>query len=174
MTQPPVNGARRITLLALLTAIALTIFMVELQIPSPVPIPGVKLGLSNIITVYCVYLYGPWSALSVLLCRVVLGAVFSGRIAALAYSLAGGLLSWALMCLLRRIVTERQIWVCSVLGGLAHNIGQILAAMIITGTPSIAVYFPVLAVSGMAAGLFTGLCAQSFLSHMRRIGHSPQ
>lgn len=165
---------KRLTSLALLTAIALTIFMVELQIPSVVPIPGVKLGLSNIVTVYCVFLYGPWSALSVLLCRVLLGAVFSGRVAALAYSLAGGLVSWALMCLLRRLVTERQIWVCSVLGGLAHNVGQILAAMVITGTPSIAVYFPVLAVSGMAAGLFTGLCAQSFLSHMRRIGHSPQ
>ncbi len=166
-------NTKRLTRLALLTAIALTIFMVELQIPSPVPIPGVKLGLSNIVTVYCMMLYGPWSALSVLLCRIVLGAVFSGRIAALAYSLAGGLLSWALMCLLRRAVTERQIWVLSILGGLFHNIGQILAAMAITGTPSIAVYFPVLALSGMIAGLFTGLCAQAFLSHMRRIGHHP-
>lgn len=166
-------NTKRLTRLALLTAIALTIFMVELQIPSLVPIPGVKLGLSNIVTVYCVFLYGPWSALSVLLCRVLLGSVFSGRIAALAYSLAGGLLSWALMCLLRRIVTEKQIWVCSVLGGIAHNVGQIFTAMVITGTPSIAVYFPVLALSGMAAGLFTGLCAQTFLRHMRRIGHSP-
>lgn len=162
---------KRLTRLALLTAIALTIFMVELQIPSPIPVPGVKLGLSNIVTVYCVVVYGPWSALSVLLCRVVLGAVFSGRIAALAYSLAGGLLSWALMCLLRRIVTERQIWVLSILGGLFHNIGQILAAMVITGTPSIAVYFPVLALSGMLSGLFTGLCAQALRNHMRRIGH---
>ena len=165
-------NTKRLTRLALLTAIALTIFMVELQIPAPVPIPGVKLGLSNIVTVYCVMLYGPWSALSVLLCRVILGAVFSGRIAALAYSLAGGLLSWALMCLLRRAVTERQIWVLSILGGLFHNIGQILAAMVITGTPSIAVYFPVLALSGMIAGLFTGLSTQAFLNHMRRIGHS--
>jgi len=162
---------KRLTRLALLTAIALTIFMVELQIPSPIPVPGVKLGLSNIVTVYCVVVYGPWSGLAVLLCRVVLGAVFSGRIAALAYSLAGGLLSWALMCLLRKIVTERQIWVMSILGGLFHNIGQLFAAMVITGTPSIAVYFPVLALSGMAAGLFTGLCAQALLSHMRRIGH---
>ena len=166
-------NTKRLTRLALLTAIALTIFMVELQIPSPVPVPGVKLGLSNIVTVYCTVLYGPWSALSVLLCRVILGAVFSGRIAALAYSLAGGLLSWALMCLLRRVVTERQIWVLSILGGLFHNIGQILAAMVITGTPSIAVYFPVLALSGMAAGLFTGLCAQALLTHMRRISHQP-
>ena len=86
---------RRLTRLALLTAVALTIFLVELQIPSVVPIPGVKLGLSNIITLYCVFAYGPWSALAVLLCRIVLGALCSGRVMALAYSLAGGLLSWA-------------------------------------------------------------------------------
>ena len=161
---------RRLTRLALLTAVALTIFLVELQIPSVVPIPGVKLGLSNIITLYCVFAYGPWSALAVLLCRIVLGALCSGRVMALAYSLAGGLLSWALSCGLRRILTERQLWVCSVLAGLAHNLGQMLAAVVITGTPSIWVYFPVLCVSGMIAGLFTGLCAQYLLARLRKIG----
>ena len=99
---------KRLTRLALLTAIALTIFLVELQIPAPVPVPGVKLGLSNIVTLYCVFAYGPWSALAVLLCRVLLGALCSGRVMALAYSLAGGLLSWALSCGLRRIVSEKQ------------------------------------------------------------------
>lgn len=161
---------KHLTRLALLTAIALTIFLLELQIPSPVPIPGVKLGLSNIITLYCVFAYGPWSALAVLFCRVILGCLFSGRVAAIAYSLAGGLLSWALMCGLKKLVTEKQIWVCSVLGGLAHNLGQVLAAMLITGTPSIFVYFPVLAATGMAAGLFTGLCAQLLLRRLHQIG----
>ncbi len=161
---------KHLTRLALLTAIALTIFLVELQIPSPVPIPGVKLGLSNIITLYCVFAYDPWSALGVLFCRVILGCLFSGRVTAIIYSLAGGLLSWGLMCSLKRLVTEKQIWVCSVLGGLAHNLGQVLAAMLITGTPSIFVYFPVLAATGMLAGLFTGLCAQFLLKRLRRIG----
>ena len=161
---------KRLTRLALLTAIALTIFLVELQIPAPVPVPGVKLGLSNIVTLYCVFAYGPWSALAVLLCRVLLGALCSGRVMALAYSLAGGLLSWALSCGLRRIVSEKQLWVVSILGGLAHNLGQMLAAVVITGTPSIWVYFPVLCVSGMIAGLFTGLCAQYLLARLRKIG----
>lgn len=160
---------KHLTRLALLTAIALSIFIVELQIPMPVPIPGVKLGLSNIVTVYCMFSYGPWSALGVLLCRVVLGAIFSGRISALAYSLAGGILSWAMLCVLRRAVTEKQIWVCSVLSGLTHNLGQLLAAIVITGTPSICVYFPVLALSGMLAGLFTGLCAQALQARLRRL-----
>ena len=161
---------RKLTRLALLTAVALTIFLVELQIPSVVPIPGVKLGLSNIITLYCVFAYGPWSALTVLLCRIVLAALCSGRVMALAYSLAGGLLSWALSCLMRKIVTEKQLWVVSVLAGLTHNLGQMLAAVVITGTPSIWVYFPILCVAGMIAGLFTGLCAQYLLARMRKIG----
>ncbi len=161
---------KRLTRLALLTAIALTIFLVELQIPSPVPIPGVKLGLSNIVTLYCVFAYGPWSALAVLLCRVVLGALCSGRVMALAYSLAGGLLSWALSCVLRRVVTEKQLWVVSILGGLAHNLGQMLAAVVIAGTRELWIYFPILCVTGMAAGAFTGLCAQFLLARMRKIG----
>lgn len=161
---------KRLTRLALLTAIALTIFLVELQIPSPVPIPGVKLGLSNIVTLYCVFAYGPWSALAVLICRVLLGALCSGRIMALAYSLAGGLLSWALSCGMRRIVTEKQLWIVSILGGLAHNTGQMLAAAAIAGTRALWVYYPVLCLTGMAAGAFTGLCAQFLLARMRKIG----
>lgn len=160
---------KKLTRLALLTAIALTIFMVELQIPSPIPVPGIKLGLSNIVTLYCLFAYGPLSALAVLLCRVVLGAIFSGRITAIAYSLAGGLLSLGISCLVKKITTEKQLWAVSILGGLSHNAGQILAAMVITGTPSIAVYFPVLAVAGMLAGLFTGLCAQFLLRHLHKL-----
>ncbi len=160
---------KHLTRLALLTAIALTIFLLELQIPSPVPIPGVKLGLSNIVTLYCVFAYGPWSALGVLFCRVLLGCLWSGRVTAIAYSLAGGLLSWGLMCALKRWITEKQIWVCSVLGGLAHNLGQVLAAMLLTGTPSIFIYFPVLAAFGMLAGCFTGLCAQLLLKRLRKL-----
>ena len=161
---------KRLTRLALLTAVALTIFLVELQIPSVVPIPGVKLGLSNIITLYCVFAYGPWSALAVLLCRIVLGALLSGRVIALVYSLAGGLLSWALSCGPRRSRPAPQLWVRSVLPGLAHHLGQMLAAAVVTGTPSVWVYFPVLCVAGMIAGLFTGLCAQYLLARMRKIG----
>ena len=89
---------------------------------------------------------------------------------ALAYSLAGGLFSWALSCLMRCVVTEKQLWVVSVLGGLAHNLGQMLAAVVIAGTRELWIYFPILCVTGMAAGLFTGLCAQYLLARMRKIG----
>lgn len=159
----------KLTRLALLAAIALGLYVLEAQLPSPIPVAGIKLGLSNIVTVYAVFVFGPWEALAILLVRVFLGSLFTGQMMALAYSLAGGLLSLLVMLLLRRILTPKQIWIASVVGGICHNIGQILVAMAVTSTPSIAVYLPVLILSGLAAGLFTGLCAQYLIDHMKRI-----
>ncbi|MCR5826082.1 MAG: Gx transporter family protein [Oscillospiraceae bacterium] len=154
--------------MALLTAVALILFTVEAQIPAPVPIPGVKLGLANIITVYAMFALGPADTLCILLVRVVLGSMFSGAMISLLYSLSGGLLCYAVMLLLRRVLSERQIWVCSVLGAVAHNAGQMLAAIAILRTTAVAVYFPALLLSGMVTGLFTGLCAQEVLRRLRK------
>ena len=159
----------KLTRLALLAAIALGLYVLEAQLPSPIPVAGIKLGLSNIVTVYAVFVFGPWEALAILLVRVFLGSLFTGQMMALAYSLAGGLLSLLVMLLLRRVLTPKQIWIASVVGGICHNIGQILVAMAVTSTPSIAVYLPVLILSGLAAGLFTGLCSQYLIDHMKRI-----
>ena len=153
------KGARRLTVDALFAAVALTIFVIELYIPS-VGIPGVKLGLSNIVTVTAAFLIGPWDAGAILLCRIVLGGIFSGQVMALWYSLAGGTLCWLTMLPLRRILTKKQIWVMSVIGAVAHNVGQILVALAVTRTAAILYYLPLLMVSGVLAGLFTGIAAQ--------------
>ena len=153
------SGAKRLTVDALFTAVALTIFVVELAIPS-VGIPGVKLGLANIVTVAAVFLIGPWDAGAILLCRILLGGIFTGQAMALWYSLAGGTLCWLTMFALRHVVTKKQIWVMSVVGAAAHNIGQILVALLVTRTSAILYYLPVLMVSGVLAGLFTGAAAQ--------------
>lgn len=155
---------------ALLTAIALTIFMVEAQIPSLVPIPGVKLGLANIITVFAMFAYTPKDALTILLVRVFLGSVFSGQISTLLYSLAGGLLCFAIMLVLRKILSANQLWVASVIGAVFHNIGQIIVAVIVTGTPRIVIYLPILLVSGIIAGTFTGLCTQFLYQKLKIYG----
>ena len=160
---------KKLTRLALLTAVALGLYVLEAQIPNPIPVAGVKLGLSNIITIYTVFVFGPWEALAILLVRVFLGSMFTGQMLALAYSLAGGLLSLAAMLLLRRVLTLQQIWVASVIGGICHNVGQILTAIAVTATPSLVVYLPVLILSGLAAGLFTGLTAQYMIHHMKKI-----
>ena len=143
---------------ALLTAVALTIFMVEAQIPAPVPIPGIKLGLANIVTLYALFVLGPWDALGILLAR------FAGNMMVLLYSLAGGLLCWAISCGLKKIMTLRQIWLCSIFGAIAHNLGQMAVAVVITRTPGLLVYLPALMLSGVIAGAFTGWAAQ-FLVH---------
>jgi len=169
LTRPPVNPARRITLLALLTAIALTIFMVEAQLPVLIPIQGVKLGLANIITVYAVFVLGPGDALLILVARVFLGAVFSGQMMTLLYSMGGGLLAWLAMVLLRRALTRRQIWLCSPVAAVFHNIGQLLVAAGVMKTWVVMAYLPYLLLSGIVTGLFTGLCAQFLINHLEKL-----
>lgn len=161
---------KQLTTNALLTAIALTIFMIEAQIPAPIPIPGIKLGLANIITVFAVFAFTPKDAFTILMVRVFLGAVFSGQISTLMYSATGGIFCLISMIVVRKLLTSKQLWVASVIGAIFHNIGQILVAILVTGTPSIAVYLPILMVSGMVAGLFTGLCTQVLYDKLIKSG----
>ena len=169
MTPPPVKGTRRITLLALLTAIALTIFMIEAQLPVLVPIQGVKLGLANIITVYAVFVLGPGDALLILCARVFLGAVFSGQMMTLLYSMGGGLLAWLAMVGLRKLLTRKQIWLCSPVAAVFHNLGQLLVAAGVMKTWTVMAYLPYLLLSGIITGLFTGLCAQFLIGRLDKI-----
>ena len=153
------RGAGRVARLALLTAIALTIFLVEAQLPAA-PIPGVKLGLANIVTVYAVFALGPRDALMILCARVFLGAVFSGQMMTLLYSGAGGLLSWLALCLLCRLLDRKQMWLASPVAGMCHNVGQLLAAAGVMRTWAVLAYLPYLVIAGVVAGLFTGVAAQ--------------
>lgn len=151
---------RRITLLGLLTAIALTIFMIEAQIPPVVPLPGVKLGLSNIVTVFAVFALGASDGAAVLACRVFLGAVFAGNFGSILYSAAGGICAILTTICLKKILSPKQLWVAGCLGAVAHSIGQMAVAIWITGTPRIAIYLPIMICISIVTGLFTGLCAQ--------------
>ena len=151
---------KRLTVCAVLTAMACTLFWIELQIPAPVPIPGIKLGLANIVTLFAIFALGPVDGVLILLLRILLGGLIGGNPMAVAYSLAGGMVCYLVTFVLRKVLGNKQIWVAGVLGAVAHNVGQILVALAVTQTPEILVYFPVLLVSGMATGLFTGLLAQ--------------
>lgn len=152
--------ARKLTTMALLCAIALTIFMIEAQIPAPIPIPGIKLGLSNIVTVYAVYALGAKEGAAILFVRIFLGAVFSGNFSTIFYSGAGGALAILTTIGMKAILRERQLWVAGCLGAIAHSVGQMIVAVWATGTPSLLIYLPVMIVCSIITGLFTGLCAQ--------------
>ena len=151
-------------LLGLLTAIALTIFLVEAQIPAIVPIPGVKIGLANIVTVFTVFAIGTGEGAAVLACRIFLGAVFAGNFSTIFYSAAGGLLAILATAGLKRILTRQQLWVTGALGAAAHSVGQMAAAILISGTPGLIVYLPVMIAISIITGLFTGSCAQLLLN----------
>ena len=159
---------KRMTLLGCLSAIALTIFMVEAQIPALVPIPGIKLGLANIVTVFAVYALGPKDAASVLFVRIFLGAVFAGNFSTIFYSAAGGACAIGVTILLKKILTDKQLWVAGAIGAVAHSIGQMGMAILISGTPGLVVYLPVMIGISIVTGCFTGLCAQ-FLVNRRAL-----
>lgn len=160
---------RRITTLALLSAIALTIFVLESQIPPLVPIPGVKLGLANIITVFTVFAFRGRDGAAVLSVRVFLGAVFAGNFSTIFYSAAGGILAIAVTIGLKRILKDDQLWVAGVLGAIAHSIGQMIMAVIITRTPGLVSYLPFMLVCSIITGIFTGLCAQFVLKRGEKL-----
>jgi len=151
---------KKLTQLSLLTAIALTIFMVEAQIPALVPIPGIKMGLANIITVFTVFVMGPKEGISVLFVRIFLGAVFAGNFSTIFYSAAGGALAIGVTILLKKILTEKQLWIAGCCGAIAHSIGQMGMAILLSGTPGLVIYLPVMIAASILSGSFTGLCAQ--------------
>ena len=152
--------ARKLTSLGLLTALSLIMFIVELRLPDLTPIPGVKLGLANIITVYAVFRFKPGETMMLVAARIMLGSIFSGNFTALIYSAAGAFLCLAGMLSVRKIIPKKMIWLASMLGAVLHNIGQTLMAMAVMRTMAVVGYLPVLVFSGCVAGLFTGLTAQ--------------
>ena len=168
-------NAKRLTRLGLLSAIALTIFMVENQIPPLVPLPGIKLGLSNIVTVFAVFFLGAKEGIAVLAVRIFLGAkegiavlavriflgaVFAGNFSTILYSAAGGALAILITVTVKPILKPGQIWVAGCLGAIAHSVGQMAVAVAVTGTPGLLAWLPIMILCSMVTGCFTGLCAQ--------------
>ena len=165
MTDKRRSAARRAAFLGAMTALALILSYVESFIP--MPLPGVKLGLANLVAVFVLYRYGVLRAAGVSLLRVLLSSLLFGSAVSLAYSLAGAALSIAVMALLRRTDRFSPLGV-SIAGGVMHNAGQIIACCILLDTAAVAAYLPVLIVSGSVAGAAIGALAAVLLS---RIGN---
>ena len=138
---------KRLTTLALLTTIALTIFVVESAMPTLVPIPGVKLGLANIFS----------DAAIVLAMRIILATIFTGQAVSFIYSVSGGFLCLIVMAAVNKLLRGQYIFLTGILGAVSHNAGQILAAFFILRLSGIFAYMPFLVISGVITGLFTGL-----------------
>ena len=153
---------RQLTLCALLAAVALALSYVEGMLPLPVPLPGFKLGLANIVTLFALYTLGAPSALAILLVRVLLGAMFAGNASALIYSLLGGFAAMGTMIALSR-GEKLSVYGVSIGGAAAHNCGQVAAAMLTLGNAAPAAYLPVLLIVALFSGALTGFVCSLLL-----------
>ncbi len=172
--EPTLKSTKHLVRMGLYTAIALTIFILEAQLPPLIPsVPGMKLGLANIVTLILLTCETRRDALLVLLARILLGSFFAGQMAALAYSLAGGLLSFCVSMLCSWIFKRETLWFTGIAGGAFHNMGQIAAAAVLMQTSAVLAYLPVLVLCGMATGLFSGLAAMFFIKRFHSLTKTP-
>ena len=167
------SKTKRLTLCAILVALAMALSYTERFIPLQmlVPLPGVKLGLANIVTLMALYLMGPKAAFTILIPRCIFGAVFGGGITGLAFSLVGGLLAMAVMCLARKIPAF-SVYGVSILGAAAHNVGQILAAMVLMNSVYIGAYLPYLLGVALFTGFATGAACAGILRALKAVNIS--
>ncbi len=161
------SKAKNAALFGLMVALAFVFSYLESLLPLNFGIPGVKLGLANLVVVVVLYVSGVKTAMPIALIRIVLAGLTFGNTYSLAYSLAGGLLSFAVMALCKR--TKLSVLGVSMLGGVSHNIGQIAVAAVLMGTYRIAYYLPVLLVAGMVTGLLLGIAARLIISRLEKV-----
>lgn len=153
--------SKTIALTGVFTALAMVLAYIEVIIPPLfAAVPGIKMGLPNIIIVFLLYKKGPAFAAAVSILRIALVSMLFANAVALIYSLAGGVLSLLVMILLRRLNFLSTVGV-SVAGGVAHNVGQILMAMLLLETAELGYYLVVLTVTGTVSGILIGLCGAS-------------
>lgn len=147
---------RKIALYGMLIALAFIFSYIESMVPMPVPIPGVKLGIANLVNVVGLYSIGAVGTAAVSLIRILLVGFTFSNMFSMFYSLAGGVLSLSAMLLARRTGAFSKVGV-SILGGIFHNIGQLLIAAFVTKTAGVFAYFPMLLVAGVITGAVIGL-----------------
>lgn len=152
----------------LLTALALILSYAEAQIPAFFAVPGMKLGLTNLVVLAALYLMGAKSAVLVNLLRILLVSILFGNGMSLAYSLAGGLLSGAVMILLKRTGKFHMVTV-SIAGGIAHNVGQIVTAMLLLETTALGWYLLILWFTGLASGAVIGLIGGELCRRLEKL-----
>ena len=162
-------NVKKITAMALLLALALIIFIIEAQLPPLAPIPGIKLGLANIITLMAIYILGRKEAFVILALRIILASIFSGGMAGFLYSIAGGLVCFVFMGITSYKLGEKRMWAVSVFGAIGHNIGQIIVACIVIGSAQVLWYLPVLIISAVITGVFTGIATQVTTKQLKKI-----
>lgn len=164
------SRTKKMVLLGILVSQALILHLVERLIPVPLPVPGIKLGLANAISLITIVFFGPREALTVVAVRTLLGSVFGGGISSFIYSIIGGVISTAAMAVMyKKYRSLFSLPAISVVGAIFHNVGQILVASLIIRNARLFYYLPLLLISAMVTGLFVGFAVQYSLRPMKHI-----
>lgn len=157
--------ARKIAYSSILVALALILSYVEALIPINFGIPGVKLGIANLVIVIGLYFLNTSQVFIILIARIVLVSFLFGNMSAMLYSLAGGIVSFVIMILIRKIKGFSIVGV-SIAGGVAHNIGQLIVASLVVENLKLIYYLPVLMIAGTLTGMLIGIIAQQVRQHI--------
>ncbi len=162
------SKARKVALYGMFVALAFVFSYIEVLIPFSIGIPGFKLGLANIVVLTVLYAMGVKEAFVISGIRIVLVGFTFGNMFGILYSLAGGLLSWLIMCISKKVKAFSVVGV-SIAGGITHNIGQIIVAALVLDTVNIGFYLPLLLISGTITGLLIGILGVGLLKVQMKI-----
>lgn len=160
-------NVQRTALCGLLTAMMLVLGFIESLIPVAAGVPGIKLGLSNGVLIFALYMLDAPTAFVLMIVKVVLSGLLFGGVSAMLYAMAGGVLSMLTMMLLKKF--NFHMVVISMFGAVMHNVGQVVMAMLVLQTPKLMYYMAILMLVGLATGAVTGIAAKATISHIKKL-----
>lgn len=163
------SKTKRVVLLGLLVSQALILSIIESWIPMPTPIPGIKLGLANIVTLIGIVYFPPAEVFVIVVVRTLLASIFTGGPIVFLFSLAGGFLSCAVMILMyRKMKSKFSLTGISMTGAFFHNVGQLAVASLLMKDTAVFAYLPVLTVSALVMGALTGVTATVVVKYLNK------
>ena len=161
---------QKMIFVTMLVSQAMVLSIIEKMLPLNFAIPGAKLGLANIITLTCIYLFSFKETLAIIILRTIMTSFIGGSPSTFLYSISGAMVSFFVMYILISISREKVSTMgVSIVGGVFHNIGQLIVAMIIIENAKIFYYLPLLMLTGVGTGMFVGLCVKYLLAYLKRL-----
>ncbi len=160
--------AQKIALASAMVALALALSAIEAMIPMPIPVPGVKLGLANLVVLVALYLFGAKFALSISVARILLAGLLFGSGSSILYALSGGLCSFFAMWL-AKMCLKLNVYSVSIVGGIVHNMGQLIVAGLVVRTLQLGGYLPALILFGAVTGLVNGIVGKLLIDSLKKV-----
>ena len=169
--QPDRNELKRAAMISILASVAVVLGVVESFIPFAIAVPGAKLGLGNIMVLTCLYFFKGRDAVSLIVLKTLLTSFILGTFSTFLFSLFGAFASFLVMFIILRTGKDRfSLIAISIVGGIAHNLGQLAAASIVLGSTTIFFYLPLLFISGIVTGVFVGIATTYLMDSIKKLG----